>query len=108
MTRLCFLDSLHSGRTSTGEDDRNLDKSYNQPCIRPSYLRPRPSGPRLSLIRADWWQCSLTSDMHTPQGLWVIEIFFNLVRRERKKKTDRERKARQDLTLHQLNDAEPC
>lgn len=35
---------LHSGWTSTNMDDCNLDKSYSRPCIRPSYLRPWPSG----------------------------------------------------------------
>lgn len=56
--------------------DCNLDKSSERPHIRPSYLRPRPRGSIFPLIRADWLQCSLTSDTSTLQGLWVIVNFF--------------------------------
>ncbi|KAF3692315.1 hypothetical protein EXN66_Car007991 [Channa argus] len=85
-------------------DVHNLDKSYNRPYIRPSYLRPRPSELQLALIRADWLLCSLTSDMGTLQGRWVIVILFfpclvsHKKRKRKKENTDME-KARQDLTF---------
>ncbi|KAK2845025.1 hypothetical protein Q5P01_011684 [Channa striata] len=55
-----------------------LTKVTNQPYIRPSYLRPRPSQLQLALIRADWSLCSLTSDMSPLQGLWGIKIRLEL------------------------------
>lgn len=105
MSNDCFYTPTSFSSASTNMDDRNLDKSYNRPRIRSSYLRPWPSGPHVSLIRADWLPRSLTSDMSALQGT-VGNCDFSFF--TKKKNTDGERKVRQDLTLHQLNDAEPC
>lgn len=98
-----FLLPLNSSwtHTHTRTDGFKLDRSYNQSCIRPSWGH----GPR-SLIRADWWQRSLTSDMSALKGHGVggwgvgLQSFCFVL-------SSIGKTARQDLTLHQLNDAEP-
>lgn len=97
-----------SCRTSTNTDGSGLEPWQKlQPAPRPPAVPPEAAAFRAPSLPD---KCSAVSPLtwvHSRE-LWVIVIFFRLVLQKKKKNTDLERKAGQDLTLHQLNDAEPC
>lgn len=91
---------LHSPWTSANMDDRKtLAKVTTDPVSACPTWSPTPSFPDKGWSvarRPNLWH------VYTPGDCGRLRLFFG-----EKKNTARERKARQELTLHQLNDAEP-